>query len=389
MNFQTKFGQPRWRQFSHRRAAAAAISLCSLVGLMVSPVSAAVHANSSSHKAKVCHTANGIRVTNADICKGLAFYAGKTMTFVDIGSIGGPFYDPGVALQPLIKQYLGVTLNITPYPTGNSIPGQDALARALPDGLTIGMLNPLNDIQDILTHVPGINFNPARMAYLAQNGPNASPIIAGSNSGYSTFGQVVSASKAGTLKMLTQNTGTLNTIQRTWMGVLGIHPQYISGYAALSAEVTGLIRGDGPMGLFDLSLACGLLQQGKAVVLATSIVPPVGTNCRKYLTNVPTLKATMKLYPPASKLQQTQRNTLLSLFAVTGNPTVTQTSVAGYKVNTLRAALKWIYTQPSYRTTMLQFSQNPTYHNPVQAKQEYIQAYKLGTHVVCFIQGTC
>ena len=389
MNFQRKIRQSRWGQFNHRRVAAALISLCSLVGLMVSPVSAATHSNSANANTKTCRTANGIRVTNADICKGLAFYAGKTMTFVDIGSIGGPFYDPGVALQPLIKQYLGVTLNITPYPIGNSIPGQDALARALPDGLTIGMLNPLNDIQDILTHVPGINFNPARMAYLVQNGPNASPIIASSSSGYSTFGQVVAASKAGTLKMLTQNTGTLNTIQRTWMGVLGLHPQYISGYAALSAEVQGLVRGDGPMGLFDLSLACGLLQQGKAVAVATSIVPPVGTNCRKYLTSVPTLKQTMNQYPPATKLQQTQRNTLLSLFAVTGNPTVTQTSVAGYKVNTLRAAMKWIYAQPSYKTTMLNFSQNPTYHNPVQAKQEYLSAYKLGTHVVCFIQGTC
>jgi len=389
VSIQVKIRQPRWSQVNHRRTAAAIISLCSLVGLMVSPVSAAIHSNSASQKAKTCRTANGIRVTNADICKGIAFYAGKTMTFVDIGSIGGPFYDPGVALQPLLKEYLGVTVNISPFPTGNSIPGQDYLARALPDGLTIGMLNPLNDIQDILTKVPGINFNPARMAYLVQNGPNASPIIAGSGSGYTTFGQVVSASKAGTLKMLTQNTGTLNTIQRTWMGVLGLHPQYIAGYASLGAEITGLIRGDGPMGLFDLSLACGVLQQNKAVVLATSIVPPVGTNCRKYLTNVPTLKQTEKLYPPKTALQKTQWNTLLSLFAVTGNPTVTQTSVAGFKVNTLRAAMKWAYAQPSYKTTMLGFSQNPSYHDPVQAKQYYEEALKLGAHVVCFIQGTC
>jgi len=388
VNFQAKFRQPRWGQINHRRTAAVAVSLCSLVGLMASPVSAAMHSNSASNS-KTCRTANGIRIKDAGICKGLAFYAGKTMTFVDIGSIGGPFYDPGVALQPLFKQYLGVNLVISPYPIGNSIPGQDALARALPDGLTIGMLNPLNDIQDILTHVPGINFNPARMAYLVQNGPNASPLIASSSSGYTNFGQVVAASKAGTLKMLTQNTGTLNTVQRTWMGVLGLHPKYISGYASLGQEVQGLIRGDGPMGIFDLSLACGVLQQGKAVVLATSIVPPVGTNCRKYLTNVPTLKESEKLYPPKTKLQKIQWNTLLSLFAVTGNPTVTQTSVAGYKVQTLRAAMKWAYAQQSYSSSMLNFGQNPTYHNPVQAKQAYESALKLGARVVCFIQGSC
>lgn len=387
MNLQPRIRELHWRQLASKRVAAAAISLFSLAGLLASPVSAATKA--PTHATKTCRTANGIKVTDALVCRGLAFYKGKTMTFVDIGSIGGPFYDPGVALQPLFKQYLGVTLNITPFPTGNSIPGQNYLAHATPDGLTIGMLNPLNDIQDILTNKPGIAFNPIRMAYLVQNGPNASPIIAGVGSGYTSFSQVVRDGKAGTLKMLTQNTGTLNTIQRTWMGVLGLHPQYIAGYASLASEVQGLVRGDGPMGLFDLSLACGMLQQGKAVVLATSIVPPAGTNCRKYLTNVPTLKQTQKLYPPKTKLQKTQWQTLLSLFAVTGNPTVTQTSVAGYKIQALRAAMKWAYAQQSYKTTMLNFGQNPTYHSPVQAKLAYATALKLGHSVVCYINGTC
>lgn len=354
---------------------------------MASPVvSAATHSRS---QVKSCRTANGIKVTNASICKGLAFYKGKTMTFVDIGSIGGPFDDPGIALQPLLNKYLGVTVDISPFPSGNSIPGQDFLAHATPTGLTFGMLNPLNDIQDILTGQPGINFNPARLAYLVQNGPNASPLLAASGSGYTKLSQLVSASKAGTLKMLTQNTGTLNTIQRAWMGVLGLHPKYIAAYASLASEEQGLVRGDGPLGVFDLSLACGLLQQGKAIAVATTVVPPVGTNCRKYLLGVPTMAQTEKLYPPKTKAQKVQWSTLLTLFSVTGNPTVTQTSVAGYKIQALRAAMQWAYAQPSYKATMLNFGQNPTYRSPVQAKLAYEKALRLGHSVVCYLKGTC
>lgn len=382
--------RPIQRRPIQRRLVATSISLASLVGLLVSPVSAAInHPNQAQQSVKVCHAANGLRVTNVDVCRGLAFYKGKTMTFIDIGSIGGPFDAPGIAITPFLQQYLGVTVNISPFPSGNSIPGQDFLAHATPDGLTFGMLNPLNDVSDILLNTPGINFNPERLAYLVQSGVNASPLIAAQNSGYTNFSQVVSASKNGTLTMLTQNTGTLNTILRTWMGVLGVHPHYISGYAKLADEVTGLVRGDGPIGQFDLSLACPLLQSGKAVVLATTIVPPVGTNCRKYLTGVPTLKSLEKQYPPKTKKTKTEWSTLLALFSVTGNPMVTQTSVASFKINTLRAAIQWSFAQPSFKTTMFNFGQNPTYGNPVKAKQSYLTALTLGKSVICFVQGTC
>lgn len=366
------------------RVAIACASLVGFAGLIVAPVSAA-----TQKPTKVCKSANGIRVKDAGICKGLAFYTGRTITYVNIGSIGGPFDDLAIAMQPYLEQYLGATVNIASYPTGNTIPGQDYLAHALPDGLTVGLLNPLNDVSDILTSTPGINFNPGRLAYLVSAGVAGSPLVTPVGSGYTSFGQLISASTAGKLKMLTQTTGTTNTILRTWMGVMGIRPTWISGYNKLADEVTGLLRGDGPIADIDLSFSCGMLQAGKVIALATNVVPPVNTNCRKYLAVVPTFKQLEKTYPPTTKKLKTEWNTLNSLLAVTGNPTVTQTSVAGYKVNTLRAAMKWAYTQPAFKTTMLGFGQNPTYGNPVQSKQNYLTALRLGKSVICYVQETC
>lgn len=384
MHLRTLSRYLRHRASTRGRVFVVGAALLSLSGLLIAPVSAA-----TSKTAKPCHSANGIRVTDQGICKGLAFYHGQTINSYNIGSIGGPFDDLAIAEQTYLAAYLGATVNIVSYTTGNTIPGQDALAHAAPDGLSIGLLNPLNDIADILTNVPGISFNPARLAYLAQAGVSGSPLVALAGSGYTTFAQVVAAGQAGTLKILTQNTGTTNTILRTWMGVMGLKPQWITGYSKLADETTGLLRGDGPMADIDLSLSCSILQAGKVIALATNVVPPVGTNCRKYLAAVPTLKQLEAKYPPKTKKLKTQWATLLSLLSITGNPTVTQTSVSGYKINTLRAALKWVYAQPGFRSEMLQFGLNPTYVNPVQAKQSYITALNLGQSVACYVAQTC
>ncbi|HVB00117.1 MAG TPA: hypothetical protein VNE42_02495 [Acidimicrobiales bacterium] len=192
-------------------------AVLSLVGMTVIPASAsATKASASATKSeKSCHSANGIKVTDPLARKGLAFYKGKTMSFISPGSVGGPF-DLQVAGEiPSMQAFLGATINETRITTGNTITGQDYLAHALPDGLTEGLLNPLNDVADILTNTPGINFNSGRLAYLVSAGVAGSPLVTPVGSGYTSFGQLISASTAGTLKMLTQTAGTTNAILRT------------------------------------------------------------------------------------------------------------------------------------------------------------------------------
>lgn len=372
------------REMKGIRHGSSVIAACvaMVFGLLAAPVTAATH-----HSAKTCRSANGVKVTNALVCKGLAFYKGKTMTYINVGSIGGPFDDPGIAMQPYLEKYLGVSYQITSYPTGNTIPGQDQIAHATPDGLTIGPLNQLNDVSDILTNTPGINFNPARLAYLIQAGVNASPFLAKSGSGITNFKQLFTLSKAGKLKVLSEQTGTLTTILRILMGTLGLNPQYVTGYSKLADEVQGFIRGDAPLGLFDMSLVCGLMQSNQAVALATNVVPPAGTKCRSNVANAPTYKDLEKMFPPKTKKQKQQWISLNALVQASGTPIVTQTSVPAYKVATLRAALQWTFKQPGFRTTMLNFGLNPTPGNPVKAKKNYQQLLSYGKSILCYIPG--
>jgi hypothetical protein len=365
------------------------LAAAAFVGMSALALPLGASASNANKSTKNCTSANGVKIrNNALVCQGLAFYRGQTMTIYNIASIGGPFDDLDITAQPFLQQFLGVTANITSITTGNSIPGQDALASSTPNGLTIGVLNPLNDASLILEKTPGINFNPARMVYLAATGPSPQPLIATPSSGYTTFNAVIAASKAGTLKTLTQNTGTANTLLRAWFGVMGLKPTWVTGYTSLSNEVTGLVRGDGPMAMVTLSNSCSLLQANQAVAIATNSVPPLGTNCRKYLTGIPSFKSLAKQYG-TTRATKKLWSTILALDAASGTPFVTQTSVPGYKTAALRAAMQWMFKQTGFITQMESFGLNPTYTDPVVAKTDYQTTVALGSSVICYVEGTC
>jgi tripartite-type tricarboxylate transporter receptor subunit TctC len=355
---------------------------------MSMPLSASASTANKKSSAN-CTTANGIKIKhNAAVCKGLAYFKGQTMTWVNIGSVGGPFDIPGIALGPELQAYLGLgTWEVTSYTTGSSIPGQDVIARSTANGLTIGFLNPLADIQDTLENVPGINFNPVRMAFIGATGISGSALVSREGSGITSFAQLVSASKAGGLKELYE-AGSLGAIQQIWMGVMGISTTYVSGYAAQATVLTGLLRGDGPVAFFNNSLVCPALQGNQVTMLASLGVPPVGTECRSFYASAPTLKQLEKQFPPKTAKQKKEWTTMLDLVSLLANPIVTQTAVPAWKLATLRAAVAWSYKQAAFKTTMLNGGQNPTLLNPVQAKTSYQAGLKRGPLVICYITGS-
>lgn len=379
-----------------RRVLLAGGAVLSMVGMTVVPASAstantAASTANTAKAAKTCHSANGIKVTDPLVCKGLAFYKGQTLNFIEPGSVAGPFDLQVEAEIPGMQKYLGATIDEQRITTGNTVPGQDAIAAATPDGLTIGLLNSLNDAALILEKQPGINFNPYRMAYLS--GTNALPMVlmALPHKGYNNFADWLASAKKGSMRMVTQATGSENTVFRAFAAAVGAvksanSPAWVSGYTKLTDEITGFLRGDAPIGYLNLSNVCTILQNHQAVALAVNAVPVAGTDCRNLLLHVPTFAQLEKKYAK-NAAQRTLFSTVQTLNALTGNPTVTQTSVAGYKIAALRAALSWTYKQASFKTAMLNNGLGPQYINPVTAKQLYEQAVKYGKTVICYVNA--
>ncbi|HVB06465.1 MAG TPA: hypothetical protein VNF07_09515, partial [Acidimicrobiales bacterium] len=125
--------------------------------------------------------------------KGLNFYKGKTVTFIIPSSVGGSVDQLGRDLSVAMGQYLGATFNVENIPTGNLIPGQDALAASKPDGLTIGEGNIPADILDQLTNAfKGVNFNIAREAFIGSTPPSPNVIVASTKSSIASFKSLLS-----------------------------------------------------------------------------------------------------------------------------------------------------------------------------------------------------
>jgi tripartite-type tricarboxylate transporter receptor subunit TctC len=372
-----------------RRILLAASAATCAVGIAAVPMAVTVSASTKSS----CVSANGIKIkNNALVCQGLKFYKGQTMNFIEPASVGGPFDLQAQAEIPGLQSYLGVTINETRITTGNSIPGQDALAAAPANGLTIGELNPVNDASLILENQPGINFNPARLGYIA--GQAASPVVlqALPSSNITTFAQWLSEIKAGTTKMVAQSTGTFNTVFRAFAASIGAitsanSPAYVTGYTSLTNEVTGYLRGDAPTGFINLSNTCSLLQTKQSVPLMVNVTPALGTNCRALVASLPTFASLEKSYAK-TKAAQRLFNTAITLDNLSGQPTATQTGVPAYKLDALRAALQWTEAQSSFKTAMEVNGMNPKWVDPVTAKQMYISALSLGKTVICYVNSS-
>ena len=69
-----------------------------------------------------------------------------------------------------------------------------------------------------------------------------------------------------------------------------------------------------------------------------------------------------------------------------GTPTVVQTGVPIARVDALRAAFVWMYTQPALKTTLLGGGVSPKVVSPVVAKQTYLQLMKVASRVSGFMQ---
>jgi tripartite-type tricarboxylate transporter receptor subunit TctC len=332
------------------RIAAVAASLTATIGISAGGAAAAT----VSHQ--------------TDLQKGLAFYKGKTLTIIEPGATGAIFDLIARTEATYLGQYLHATVNVEDVTTGNTISGQDDTAGANPDGLTLGLLNLGNDASLALTHTPGLNFNPSRLAFIAASAPSTSLMIASKSSPYTDFKSLV---KASSPTVLMENTGTVDVLTSSLLGILGSSPHYVTGYTSIGSYVQGFVRGDGPVMMTNLASTGPLVAGGTARALAVTSVPPVGTLYRQYVSSVPTFAQLEKQFPPKTTKQQKEWAALNAFFGATSTPLVTQTAVPGYKVDALRAAAVWMFKQSSFQSKMLGNGQNPKYVDPVTAKTDY------------------
>lgn len=308
--------------------------------------------------------------------QGLNYYRGKTITLVSPDSPGGGFDQWARLLQPALAAYLHATVDISNIPAGNTVAGQDFVAKAQPNGLTVGWLNAGPDIEDTILHLPALNFNPIREAFLGATAPGQTAIVSlntASCSQWSSFANLVTKSSSGNqVSEVLQTAGTGTFFMLMTNAAFGIHYRPLTGYQSTNAQVQGFVRGDGCVAEMPASVADPLVKAGKAKALALSVPLQKSSAIARDFAGVPTIAQEAAALSSHIKTQA-QRNALVALSDVNASTRVffTASAVPSPQVTALRTAFQWAMANGTLKSKAIAEGNPVGYETGDLAKQQY------------------
>jgi hypothetical protein len=161
-----------------------------------------------------------------------AYFVGKTITWIAPGAPGGTYYGLATLMAPYMASYLHCVINVESLSTANGIPGQNAAAVALPNGLTIGELNPSEDVEGFIQGDNPLSFTMKNQDFIA--GIPAAETIWVTNPatdhGANTAVKMLDPSNG--LTFLDPTTGYQDLITRVVTGAYGVSTaNLITGYS--------------------------------------------------------------------------------------------------------------------------------------------------------------
>jgi tripartite-type tricarboxylate transporter receptor subunit TctC len=247
---------------------------------------------------------------------GLAFFKGKTITYVIPNTPGSP---PGLIMEAMksgLEKYLGATINIE-YNSNVATVGEDVVGTAKPDGLTLGDMA----LQVVLNEeysgqgTPAFSLNDVSWVGATYAAPSG--VFGCQESSFTSFGALVKSRTP--LKIVEITTGSNDEMNRLLMAAWPVPHTFLTGYT--TADVTaGCQRGDGNFS--SSSLARALNASGTSVVagltplLLTGPVPAGSPNA--FLNSkVPTFAEYAKQNPPTTALGREAIALAISSFSST------------------------------------------------------------------------
>src|ERR1700733_9348337 len=119
---------------------------------------------------------------DSSLASGLAFYKGKTISFIT-NAPGGTPNTLANLFRSSLQQYLHANVNIVVAQGATAI-SNNRVAAAAPDGLTIGDLNIPSDITGQIFKTSGLSFSLQKLTYIAPFHNGVEVILSCANSHY-------------------------------------------------------------------------------------------------------------------------------------------------------------------------------------------------------------
>lgn len=337
--------------------------------LAIAPV-----ASASSSKAKSCVTGGGTKLTGAAVCKALAYFQGKPMTFISAGSIGGVYDLDARDLSPYLSTYLRSSVNPVDYQSGETIPGQDTLAASIPNGLTIGEANPVGDILNAATNTPGINFNLAREAFIGAIPQGAQVLITNpSLTPITTFKQLVTTPG---LSLIGTCAGQPDLFEHMLDAIWGAHISYTCGFSNANAVTQGFIEHDAALDVNALANQGPLLKGGVGRGIAESQAAVKGLAFQNTLTGAVTPAQAAQEVPPKTKAEKKELAVAEATIKAANIILIMPTKTPGPDQQVMRDAVAWAMKQPALQNQMLNAGVTDRLISGPSAKKTYLDIQK-------------
>jgi tripartite-type tricarboxylate transporter receptor subunit TctC len=330
----TSWHRSRVQGLRHRRPgrrSLLAITTMACVGLAMSACSSSTSSPSASSSS-----------SGPDI----SYFHGKTITMIAPDNPGGSFDEWSRLVAPAMGKYLGATVNVENIPAGNTLVGQNTLAGAQPNGLTIGWLNAIEDVSFAITGgSSGLNFNPADEAMIAAPGQNITVWVTDPSSPYPSWQSIVNSKQ--TVDTLDVTSGTANLYVRALYGAYGVKAKYITGYESSKLLAAGFLRHDAPVAEEEFTVFAAAISAGEArPVLLTNPASPSDPGTTSLL-KVPSIEQIAKENPPTTAAGKAAMQELLDLVNLPGNILAAPKGTPSGELAALEAAAHYALTSAS------------------------------------------
>ncbi|HVB04963.1 MAG TPA: hypothetical protein VNF07_01780 [Acidimicrobiales bacterium] len=242
------------------------------------------------------------------------YFAGKTITFIAPAAPGGIFDAIPRTLGPLMASYLHCTVNVVNVPNGNTLPGQDQAASAPANGLTLGVMNILADLENDVKGVASVSFPIKKVGFIGGVPSSDSVwISAPSQASLANFKDVITTTTPFTALDVTS--GSVDAQIRVLLGAYGAHVRIVTGYQNAASQVQGFLRGDGPLMAQSNTALEATIESGQARPILQSTKPQPAYSDYKQLKPVPTFASFLASHPPTTAAGRAAMRELITLVA--------------------------------------------------------------------------
>ena len=119
-----------------------------------------------------------------------AFYDGRVIKWIIPYSPGGGYDEYGRLIAPYLEKYTGARVDILNLPGAGGMRGANELFNAVPDGLTIGLINGSALVMNELAGMPGADYEISAFEYLGRTVADRRVLVVSLASGLESFDAV-------------------------------------------------------------------------------------------------------------------------------------------------------------------------------------------------------